>query len=237
MKVVAENATNEYHKLTGGQRFYVALKSIISVLIGIIGTVVLSPIFLIIFIAIKIEDGIKAPVLFKQERIGINQKPFKLYKFRSMKISTPPDVPTNLMKNTDRYITKVGGFLRKTSLDELPQLWNMASGKLHLISYRPVIAKEAELIAEREKFGVYQLKPGLTGWAQIHGRDEIGYEEKARLDGHYVCKIGPIIDAKCFFATIPYVLKGDGVVEGGTGEANKTDKESIEADKTEKLVG
>lgn len=237
MKVVAENATNEYHKLTNGQRFYVALKSIISVLIGIIGTLLLSPVFLIIIIAIKIEDGIKAPVLFKQERIGIDKKPFTLYKFRSMKISAPPDVPTYLLKNTDNYITKVGGFLRKTSLDELPQIWNMALGKLHLISYRPVIAKEAELIAERDKYGVYQLKPGLTGWAQIHGRDKIGDEEKASLDSYYIRNIGPILDMKCFFATIPYVLKGDGVVEGGTGEMNRMNNESIEAVEAEKLVG
>lgn len=234
MKVVAENATNEYHKLTGGQRFYVALKSIISILMGIVGTIVLLPIFLIIIIAIKIEDGITAPVLFKQERIGINKKPFTLYKFRSMKISAPPDVPTYLLKDTDQYITKVGAFLRKTSLDELPQIWNMALGKLHLISYRPVIAKEAGLIAKREKYGVYQLKPGLTGWAQIHGRDKIGDKEKAQLDSYYIRNIGPILDIKCFFATIPYVLKGDGVVEGGTGEM---DKEKVEAVEAEKLVG
>lgn len=234
MKVVAENATNEYYKMTGGQRFYVAIKSIISILMGVIGTIVLLPIFLIIIIAIKIEDGISAPVLFKQERIGINKKPFTLYKFRSMKISAPPDVPTYLLKNTDQYITKVGRFLRKTSLDELPQIWNMALGKLHLISYRPVIAKEAGLIAEREKYGVYQLKPGLTGWAQIHGRDKIGDKEKANLDGYYIRNIGPVLDIKCFFATIPYVLKGDGVVEGGTGEMNK---EKVEAVETEKLVG
>lgn len=234
MKVVAENATNEYYKMTDGQRFYVAIKSIISILMGIIGTIVLLPIFLIIIIAIKIEDGISAPVLFKQERIGINKKPFTLYKFRSMKISAPPDVPTYLLKNTDQYITKVGRFLRKTSLDELPQIWNMALGKLHLISYRPVIAKEAGLIAEREKYGVYQLKPGLTGWAQINGRDKIGDKEKANLDSYYIRNIGPVLDIKCFFATIPYVLKGDGVVEGGTGEMNK---EKVEAVETEKLVG
>lgn len=237
MKQVTEKATNEYHKLTNGQRFYVVIKSVLSVLIGIIATVVLSPLFLAIVIAIKIEDGIKAPVLFKQERVGINKTLFTIYKFRSMSMSTPHDVPTHLLKNPDHYITKVGKFLRKTSLDELPQVWNMVNGKLHLISYRPGLANQVDLIEERDKYGVHQIKPGLTGWAQIHGRDEMEIKQKAGLDGYYIRKLGPMLDLKCFFATIPAILKGDGVVEGGTGEMNRIKRESIEAVEAEKLVG
>lgn len=147
---------------------------------------VLSPLFLGIIAAIKIEDGITAPVFFSQKRIGIHKKHFQLYKFRSMKLDTPHDMPTHLLRNPDQYITKVGRFLRKTSLDELPQLWNIFRGDMALIGPRPALWNQDDLIAERDRYGANDVKPGLTGWAQIHGRDELEIPEKAKLDGHYV---------------------------------------------------
>ena len=185
---------------------------------------VLSPLFLGIIVAIKIEDGITAPVFFSQKRIGIHKKHFQLYKFRSMKLDTPHDMPTHLLRNPDQYITKVGRFLRKTSLDELPQLWNIFRGDMALIGPRPALWNQDDLIAERDRYGANDVKPGLTGWAQIHGRDELEIPEKAKMDGHYVSQLGPIIDIKCFLGTFLAVSRGEGVVEGGTGASKKKKK-------------
>ena len=185
---------------------------------------VLSPLFLGIIAAIKIEDGITAPVFFSQKRIGIHKKHFQLYKFRSMKLDTPHDMPTHLLRNPDQYITKVGRFLRKTSLDELPQLWNIFRGDMALIGPRPALWNQDDLIAERDRYGANDVKPGLTGWAQIHGRDELEIPEKAKMDGHYVSQLGPMIDIKCFLGTFLAVSRGEGVVEGGTGASKKKKK-------------
>ena len=203
---------------------YISFKSKIDTVIAGASMFVLSPLFLGIIAAIKIEDGITAPVFFSQKRIGIHKKHFQLYKFRSMKLDTPHDMPTHLLRNPDQYITKVGRFLRKTSLDELPQLWNIFRGDMALIGPRPALWNQDDLIAERDRYGANDVKPGLTGWAQIHGRDELEIPEKAKLDGHYVLQLGPMIDIKCFLGTFLAVSRGEGVVEGGTGASKKKKK-------------
>ena len=203
---------------------YISFKSKIDTVIAGASMFVLSPLFLGIIVAIKIEDGITAPVFFSQKRIGIHKKHFQLYKFRSMKLDTPHDMPTHLLRNPDQYITKVGRFLRKTSLDELPQLWNIFRGDMALIGPRPALWNQDDLIAERDRYGANDVKPGLTGWAQIHGRDELEIPEKAKMDGHYVSQLGPIIDIKCFLGTFLAVSRGEGVVEGGTGASKKKKK-------------
>lgn len=202
-----------------GMGAYLVFKSIVEVLLAWFALVLLSPVFLGICIAIKLEDGLKAPVLFKQKRVGINKSHFNLYKFRSMKLDTPHDRPTHLLENPDQYITRVGRFLRKTSLDELPQLWNIAAYPfaMSIIGPRPALWNQYDLIELRDKYGANDIKPGLTGWAQIHGRDELELERKAELDGEYVRDFGLLLDIKCFFGTITAVLRSDGVVEGGTG--------------------
>ncbi|MDY2812379.1 MAG: sugar transferase [Dorea sp.] len=200
---------------------YMKMKNIIDRILGGIGLVVLSPVYLGIILAIKAEDGIKAPVFFSQKRIGIHKTYFQLYKFRSMKVDTPHDQPTHLLENPEQYITKVGHFLRKTSLDELPQLWNIVKGDMAVIGPRPALWNQDDLIAERDQYGANDVKPGLTGWAQINGRDELEIEYKAKLDGDYVRKMGPLMDIRCFFGTIFSVLRSDGVVEGGTGAMKK----------------
>lgn len=220
---------NPYHKLTDYQKCYMKAKDLLDRMMAIMGLIILSPIFLIIIVLCKLEDGWNAPVFFSQKRVGIHKKHFKLYKFRSMKPDTPHDTPTHLLENPEQYITRVGKFLRKTSLDELPQLWNIAKGDMAVIGPRPALWNQFDLIEERDKYGVHQIKPGLTGWAQIHGRDELEIKEKARLDGYYLKHLGFVIDVKSFFGTIVSVLKSDGVVEGGTGtiyeaEAHKRKK-------------
>lgn len=199
------------------QRKYMKIKNIIGRTLGGIGLVVLSPVYLAIIVAIKKEDGITAPVFFSQKRVGMHKEYFNLYKFRSMRTDTPHDKPTHLLENPDQYITKVGHFLRKSSLDELPQLWNIARGDMAVIGPRPALWNQDDLIAERDKYGANDVKPGLTGWAQINGRDELEIPVKARLDGEYVRKMGPLMDIRCFIGTIFSVLRSDGVVEGGTG--------------------
>ena len=203
---------------------YISFKSKIDTVIAGASMFVLSPLFLGIIVAIKIEDGITAPVFFSQKRIGIHKKHFQLYKFRRMKLDTPHDMPTHLLRNPDQYITKVGRFLRKTSLDELPQLWNIFRGDMALIGPRPALWNQDDLIAERDRYGANDVKPGLTGWAQIHGQDELEIPEKAKLDGHYVSQLGPMIDIKCFLGTFLAVSRGEGVVEGGTGASKKKKK-------------
>ena len=200
-------------------------KRLIDVILSFIGGIVLLPVFLIIAIAIVIDDP--GPVFFKQKRVGKNKKLFWLHKFRSMKVKTP-DIPTHLLTNPEQYITRVGKFLRKTSLDELPQVYDILFNKMSIIGPRPALWNQDDLIAERDKYGANDVKPGLTGWAQINGRDELEIPVKAALDGEYVQKMSFGFDCKCFFGTIKSVLKSDGVVEGGTGELKKQEEQKEE---------
>ena len=173
MKTEERHQKNPYHKLTEYQKRYMKVKDILDRVLAIIGLCILSPLFLIIIIMCKLEDGWNAPVFFSQKRVGIHKTHFQMYKFRSMKLDTPHDTPTHLLANPEQYITKVGKILRKTSLDELPQLWNIAKGDMAVVGPRPALWNQFDLIEERDKYGVHQIKPGLTGWAQIHGRDEL----------------------------------------------------------------
>lgn len=198
------------------------IKRAFDVVLSFGGLVVLSPIFAIIALAIKIEDP--GPVLFTQKRVGQNKRFFKLHKFRSMKMSTPHDVPTHQLENPEQYITKVGKFIRAHSLDELPQIWDIFIGNMSVIGPRPALWNQDLLTAERDKYGVNEVKPGLTGWAQINGRDELEIEDKAKLDGEYVKKIGIGMDIKCFIRSLHVVGKDDTVIEGGTGETKKEKK-------------
>ena len=196
--------------------FYTKLKRVIDLVLSFIGLMLLSPVFLILSLAIKIDS--KGPILFKQKRVGRSKTHFNMLKFRTMRIDTPKDTPTHLLENPEQYITKTGRFLRKTSLDELPQIWNIFVGHMSIIGPRPALWNQYDLIAERDKYGANDVRPGLTGWAQINGRDELPIELKSRLDGDYVQKMSLGFDVKCFFKTIVSVLKSDGVVEGGTGK-------------------
>ncbi|GBG08137.1 capsular biosynthesis protein [Paenibacillus agaridevorans] len=182
---------------------------------SLVGLILLSPLLLILVIAIKLES--KGPVLFKQKRVGKGKSHFYILKFRTMRIDTPKDTPTHLLQNPNQYITKVGGFLRKSSLDELPQIINILVGHMSIIGPRPALWNQDDLIKERDKYGANDVLPGLTGWAQINGRDELSIDVKARLDGEYVKKIGIVMDVKCFVGTIISVVKSEGIVEGGTG--------------------
>lgn len=180
-----------------------------------LGGIILLPIFVIIIIAIKIDST--GPVLFKQKRIGIYKQNFNILKFRTMRIDTPKDKPTHLLENPEQYITRMGSFLRKTSLDELPQIWNILVGEMSIIGPRPALWNQYDLIEEREKYGANNIRPGLTGWAQINGRDELLIPEKAKFDGEYIREMSFLFDCKCFAGTIFSILKHEGVVEGGTG--------------------
>lgn len=195
---------------------YLGIKRLIDVIISAVAIVLLSPILLVIVIAIKLDS--KGPVLFKQKRVGKDKKYFQIYKFRSMYVDAPSDMPTHLLKDPTVMITKVGGFLRKTSLDELPQLFNIFKGDMSIIGPRPALWNQYDLIEERDKYGANDIRPGLTGWAQINGRDELEIDVKAKLDGEYVKRMNLWFDIKCFFGTFVSVLKSDGVVEGGTGQ-------------------
>ena len=203
-------------------------KRLIDIFLSFFGIVFLSLPMLIIAIAIKCDS--KGPVFFKQKRVGIHKKHFNILKFRTMRTDTPHDAPTHELNDPKRWITKVGGFLRKTSLDELPQLFNIFGGSMSVIGPRPALWNQDDLIAERDKYGANDVKPGLTGWAQINGRDELEIPLKAKLDGEYVEKMSFGFDCKCFFGTIKSVLKSDGVVEGGTGELEKQKKEQDSAE-------
>ena len=198
-------------------------KRLIDIVLSFIGIIVLGIPMLVIAAVIKHEDP--GPALFKQKRIGKNKKYFMLLKFRSMKMSTPHDVPTHQLENPKQYLLKCGKTLRKLSLDELPQLFNILKGDMSIIGPRPALWNQDDLIAERDKYGANGVKPGLTGWAQINGRDELEIPIKAKLDGEYVEKQSFLFDCKCFFGTIGKVLKSDGVVEGGTGEMKKSVQE------------
>ncbi len=194
-------------------------KRAIDLSLSLIGIIVLIPVWLIISLAIFIDDP--GPIFFTQKRVGKDKKHFKILKFRTMKTSTPHDIPTHMLDNPQQYITRVGGFLRKTSLDELPQIFNIFASQMSIIGPRPALWNQDSLIAERDRYGANGVKPGLTGWAQINGRDELEIEVKAKLDGEYVEKMSFVFDCKCFFGTIKSVLIHEGVVEGGTGELHK----------------
>lgn len=198
------------------------LKRVIDFLLSLIGIVVLSPVLLVLAIIIKVTSP--GPVLFKQERMGKDNVRFKIFKFRSMRIDTPKDVPTHMLSNPDQYITSVGKFMRKTSLDELPQLFNILKGDMAVIGPRPSLPNQYDLNELRDNNGASSIKPGLTGLAQISGRDELEIDVKAALDGEYVKKMSFLFDCKCFLGTITSVLKHDGVVEGGTGEMHKEEE-------------
>jgi len=194
-------------------------KRLIDILLSGVGIVVLSPVYLIVALAIKIDDP--GPVFFRQKRVGIHKTHFNILKFRTMKMNTPKDTPTHLLENPQQYITRVGGILRKTSLDELPQIFQIFTGDMSIIGPRPALWNQYDLIEERDKYGANDVRPGLTGWAQINGRDELPIDVKARFDGEYVENMSFLFDCKCFFGTIVSVLKHDGVVEGGTGQMEK----------------
>lgn len=191
----------------------------IDIFLSGLGLICLSWLFLILIIAVKVDDP--GPAFFTQKRVGKNKELFQLHKFRSMKMSTPRDTPTHLLENPEQYITRVGKFLRKSSLDELPQIWDIFIGKMSIIGPRPALWNQDDLVAERDKYGANDVLPGLTGWAQINGRDELEIPVKAKFDGEYVEKMSFAFDVKCFVGTIFSVLKSDGVVEGGTGAMEK----------------
>ena len=208
-------------------------KRVLDLILSGMAAIVLTLPMLIVAIAIKIDDP--GPVLFKQRRVGQKKNGqityFMIWKFRSMKMCTPHDVPTHLLEDPEQYITRVGKFIRKTSIDELPQIYQVFTGKLSVVGPRPALWSQEDLIAEREKYGANDMKPGITGWAQINGRDELEIEVKAKLDGEYTEAInagkfkGFAMDVKCFFGSVTSVLKSDGVVEGGTGAMKKEETE------------
>ena len=200
---------------------YPVLKRVIDIVISGLAIVVLSPVLLLIAITIKLDS--KGPVLFKQKRVGKNKSHFMIYKFRSMYVDAPTDMPTHLLKDPSAMITKVGAFLRKTSLDELPQLFNIFKGEMAIVGPRPALWNQYDLIEERDKYGANNIRPGLTGWAQINGRDELEIDEKSKLDGYYVKNMSFGLDVKCFFGTFLSVAKSEGVVEGGTGTRSKAE--------------
>lgn len=197
------------------------IKRLLDIVLSFLGMALTFWLYLIIMIAIVIDDP--GPVFFSQKRVGEGKTYFQLYKFRSMKVSTPHDIPTHLLKNPEQYVTRVGRFLRKTSLDEIPQLWNILKGEMSIIGPRPALWNQDDLIAERDKYGANDVRPGLSGWAQISGRDELEIEDKARFDGEYVRKMSFRFDCRCFFGTVISVLRGDGVVDVGISETKKKD--------------
>ena len=194
-------------------------KRILDIVLSGCGIVVLAPVYLILAIAIKMDDP--GPVFFRQKRVGIHKSHFHILKFRTMKMETPRDMPTHLLTNPEQYITRVGKVLRKFSLDELPQIFQIFTGKMSIIGPRPALWNQFDLIEERDKYGANDVRPGLTGWAQINGRDELPIDVKARFDGEYVKNLSFLFDCKCFFGTIASVLKQEGGVEGGTGQLEK----------------
>lgn len=197
------------------------VKRFIDIVASFFGLVLLSWLYVLISIAVFFDDP--GPIFFSQKRVGKGKTFFSMHKFRSMKMSTPHDTPTHLLANPEQYITRVGSFLRKSSLDELPQIWDIFVGKMSIIGPRPALWNQDDLISERDKYGANDVRPGLTGWAQINGRDELEITEKARLDGAYVeiLKRGGmdafLMDARCFFHTFASVARHEGIVEGGTG--------------------
>ena len=194
-------------------------KRLVDLILSGVALIPLSVVYLILAIAIKIDDP--GPVFFRQKRVGLHKTHFEIMKFRTMKMETPKDTPTHLLKNPEQYITRVGGFLRKYSLDELPQILQIFTGEMSIVGPRPALWNQFDLIEERDKYGANDIRPGLTGWAQINGRDELPIDVKARLDGEYVQKMGFFFDIKCMLGTVLPVFTGEGVVEGGTGKLEK----------------
>ncbi len=201
---------------------YKIVKRVMDQVLAFIGLIVLFPLLLLIIVAVKLDT--RGPILFRQKRVGIHKKYFNILKFRTMRIDTPKNIPTHLLKNPEQYITKVGKFLRKSSLDELPQIINILKGEMSFVGPRPALWNQEDLIVERDKYGANDIMPGLTGWAQINGRDELPIEVKAKLDGEYVKSMSLGMDLHCILRTIVSVTRQDGVVEGGTG-AMKSHKE------------
>lgn len=195
------------------------VKRLLDIILVLAALIVALPVMLLAAVAIVIEDP--GPVFFTQKRVGKGKRHFKILKFRSMKVSTPKDTPTHLLENPEQYITRVGAFLRKTSLDELPQLFNILVGAMSFVGPRPALWNQYDLLEERDKYGANDVVPGLTGWAQINGRDELEIPVKAAFDGEYVKKLSFAFDCRCFFGTFLTVFRGDGVVEGGTGAMKK----------------
>ena len=198
-------------------------KRLVDLVLSGIALIPLSVVYLILAVAIKIDDP--GPVFFRQKRVGLHKTHFEIMKFRTMKMDTPRDMPTHLLKNPEQYITRVGGFLRKYSLDELPQILQIFTGKMSIVGPRPALWNQFDLIEERDKYGANDVRPGLTGWAQINGRDELPIDVKARLDGEYIQKMGFFFDIKCMIGTVLPVFTGAGVVEGGTGTLQKEQKD------------
>ena len=202
------------------------VKRFLDIVLSFLGLVFLSPLFLVLMLAVKLDS--RGPVFFKQKRVGKNKRYFNMLKFRTMRIDTPHDMPTHMLENPDQWITKVGRFLRKSSLDELPQLWCIFRGDMSVIGPRPALWNQEDLLEERDIYGANDIRPGLTGWAQINGRDELEIAQKARLDGEYVERMSFRFDLKCFFGTIFSVLRHEGVVEGGTGVRENTVKTAVD---------
>ncbi|NBG89620.1 sugar transferase [Isachenkonia alkalipeptolytica] len=198
---------------------YFTVKRYMDMILALLGLMVLAPVFILIMVLIKLDS--KGPVFFRQKRVGRGKRHFYILKFRTMKIDTPKDMPTHLLKDPDQYITKMGKFLRKTSLDELPQILNIVKGEMSIVGPRPALWNQYDLIKERDKYGANDVPVGLTGWAQINGRDELPIEKKAKLDGKYVDNMGLKLDAVCFIGTFTAVLRRKGVIEGGTGMIGK----------------
>lgn len=205
---------------------YRIIKRLGDIILSFLGLIILSPAFLIIILAIKIDSP--GPVFFKQKRIGLNKQEFNIIKFRTMKIDAPKDTPTHLLENPEQYISRCGKLLRKTSLDELPNIWNIFISQMSIIGPRPALWNQYDLIEERDKSGANDIRPGLTGWAQVNGRDELPIDVKARFDGEYVKNMNFIFDCKCFFMTLLKVFKRDGVVEGGTGALSSDERKEEE---------
>lgn len=195
------------------------LKRWIDIVMSLIGIVCLSWLYLILIVAIRLDSP--GPIFFRQKRVGKNKCYFQILKFRTMRTDTPHDMPTHLLEDPDQFITRTGRFLRKTSLDELPQLFNILKGDMSVVGPRPALWNQYDLIQERDRYGANDIRPGLTGWAQTHGRDELEIGEKAKLDGYYAKHLGFWLDMKCFLRTIGTVPRSDGVVEGGTGRMAK----------------
>lgn len=208
------------------------VKRFLDIILSSLGIVLLALPMLILVLAIKLDSP--GPVLFKQKRVGIHKTHFNILKFRTMRIDTPKDMPTHMLENPQQWITKVGAFLRKTSLDELPQIFNIFLGQMSVIGPRPALWNQYDLIEERDKYGANDVPPGLTGWAQINGRDELEIPFKAKLDGEYVAALnaggmkGFAMDCHCLFGTVLSVLRSDGVVEGGTGQMKKQQEQNEE---------
>lgn len=202
---------------------YKVVKMAADRILALLGLIILSPLFLVLMLAIRLDS--RGPMFFRQKRVGIHKKHFMILKFRTMRIDTPKDTPTHLLANPQQYITRVGRFLRKTSLDELPQIINILKGDMAVVGPRPALWNQYDLIAERDKYGANDILPGLTGWAQINGRDELPIEVKAKLDGEYVRRMGLEMDLRCILGTVVSVARQDGVVEGGTGELEREKKE------------